>query len=75
MTQGEVTSLRNEIRELTKSFHDYVEKDEAWKVRAEPVVKAFENTSWLWKLFIGLIKTIGLLIPIGGVLFTIRKYL
>lgn len=42
-------------------FNKYVEADMAWKKRAEPVITTFENSSWAFKVFIGLLKILGLL--------------
>lgn len=75
MTNSEVQTLREEIRELTGTLNRYIEADEAWKVRAEPVVKAFENSSWLFKLFITFLKTIGLMGGAGAILFSITKFI
>lgn len=75
MTQSEVQTLRQEIRDLSDSFRMYVQADEEWKVRAEPVIKAFENTSWLLKILIAFLKVVGLLIPVGGAIMGIKKFL
>lgn len=68
----EVIDLINSLRtDLT----NYVNLDMAWKVRAEPVVKAFENTSWLWKLFIGTLKVLGLIGSAGAVIYAAKGIL
>lgn len=69
------TVVNGKIDKIDRKLDLYIVDDTAWKVRAEPVVKAFENTSWLWKIFIGALKTIGLLIPVGGALVAIKKFL
>lgn len=66
-------SVNGHIRELRQEFNEYVTDDLAWKERAEPVVKAFENTSWLFKLFVGALKLLGLMGTAGGV-FTAIYY-
>lgn len=75
MTNSEVQVLREEIAELTRTLSAYIEADDAWKVRAEPVVKAFENSSWLFKLFITFLKTIGLLGGAGAVIYSASRFI
>lgn len=75
MTQNEVQQLRAEVAKVNQTLLAYIEADEAWKVRAEPVVKAFENTSWLFRVAIQILKVVGLLLPIGGVAIAIKKFL
>ncbi len=59
--------VNGKIDKLTLKVDDYIKEDGEWKVRAEPVVKAFENGSWLWKLFIATLKFFGLVsVGIGG---------
>ncbi len=73
MTQSEVQILREEIRELTETLSRYIEADEAWKVRAEPVVKAFENSSWLFKLFVAFLKVVGLIGGASAVVYSVYR--
>lgn len=75
MTNSEIQNLHRQIEKLTATLTQYIEADEAWKVRAEPVVKAFENSSWLFKLFITFLKTIGLMGGAGAILFSITKFI
>lgn len=59
--------VNGKIDKIGQKLDDYIKDDEKWKVRAEPVVKAFENTSWLFKVFIGFLKVMGLVgVGIGG---------
>jgi hypothetical protein len=62
-----------------KDFNDYVKGDTDWKIRAEPVVKAFENTSWALKIFIGLVKFLGVcaaaLTAMSGLYLAFHKYM
>lgn len=46
---------------MQKSFDDYVISDDKWKVRAEPVVVAFERTTWLSSVVVQILKMLGLL--------------
>lgn len=39
----------------------YIKDDTEWKIRAEPVIKAYENTNWLGGLLIKFLKFMGLL--------------
>ena len=75
MTQNEVQQLRSEVAKVNDTLLKYIEADEAWKVRAEPVVKAFENTSWLFRIAIAVLKFVGLLIPMGAIALTLKKFL
>ena len=75
MTQNEVQQLRNEVAKVNDTLLEYIKADEAWKVRAEPVVKAFENTSWLFKVFVAVLKFLGLMLPFAGVAIAMKKYL
>ncbi len=75
MTNSEVQVLRQEIAELTETLSRYIEADDAWKVRAEPVVKAFENSSWLFKLFITFLKTIGLMGGAGAIIYSATRFI
>lgn len=74
MTQTEVQQLREEIKKVNDTLTKYIAEDMEWKVRAEPVVKAFENTSWLLKLTVGVLKFLGLLLPILGFVTLVKKY-
>ena len=40
---------------------EWKENREKWEKRAEPVVKAFENTSWLSSVFVQSLKLLGML--------------
>lgn len=53
--------VNGKIDAINLKLTNYIHDDETWKVRAEPVVKAFENTSWLWRAFLGTLKFLGLL--------------
>ncbi len=75
MTNSEIQNLHKKIEKLTETLTSYIEADEAWKVRAEPVVKAFENSSWLFKLFITFLKTIGLMGGAGAILYSATKFI
>lgn len=89
MTNGQLVQFKEEIKEhleevvkqtvngkidaIQKRLDDYIKADEAWKVRAEPVVKAFENTNWLFKLFVGLLKVIAAVGAAGTAFFFIKE--
>lgn len=75
MTTSEVQVLRGEIKKLTETLGRYIESDEAWKVRAEPVVKAFENTSWLFRIVITLLKVLALITAAAGIITLVKKEL
>lgn len=82
MTHSEVQFLREEIKELTQTLANYIKSDEAWKEadgvwksRAEPAVKAFENTNWLFKLFVSFLKLVAMLGSAGGAYILLSKYL
>lgn len=62
------TVVNGKIDNIAKKLDTYITDDDEWKRRAEPVVKAFENTSWLFQLFIGTLKILGLL---GGAVVAI----
>lgn len=60
-------TVNGKIDKLHRKLDDYIADDTEWKVRAEPVVKAFENTSWMWRAFIGTLKFLGIVsVGIGG---------
>lgn len=76
------THVNHKIFDLSKIVVDhnkmvdtYIKEDTAWKVRAEPVVKAFENTSWLGALVIKFLKLIGLLGVALGAYLAIKNFL
>lgn len=50
------STVNGKIEKIDARLENYIASDEAWKTRAEPVVRAFENTSWLMKLMVGLLK-------------------
>lgn len=62
------TTVNGKIDGVSKKLGDYVTADELWKLRAEPVVRAFENTSWLFKVFLWVLKFLGLLGVAAGAL-------
>lgn len=74
----ETKALLKEIRDMNKkledhirAFEQYVEEDIQWKeqevARNQPVVEAFNNTSWLFRLFVATLKVVGLIGTAGGV--------
>lgn len=67
-----VDPLQRKLDDHMRDFRTYVQEDIDWKedevARNKPVVDAFNNTSWLFKLFISALKTVGLLGTAGGVL-------
>ena len=75
MTNSEIQNLHRQIEKLTTTLTAYIEADEAWKVRAEPVVKAFENSSWLFKLFITFLKTVGLMGGAGAIIYSATRFI
>ena len=58
--------VNGKINDLSTKINNYIIADTAWKVRAEPVIKAFENTNWLWRLFVSVLKFTALLGAAGG---------
>lgn len=67
--------VNGKIDNISQKLGDYVKADEEWKQRAEPFVKAFENTSWLFKLTIGTLKLLGLLGVSIAAIVTIKNFL
>lgn len=57
-----------------KDWNEYVLADLEWKQTMEPVRKAFQNTSWLFSIFIGALKIIGLLGTAGAAILFIRSF-
>ena len=53
--------VNGKIDKLDQKLDNYIKDDTAWKVRAEPAVKVFENTTWLGSLIIKFLKVLGLL--------------
>lgn len=56
-------TVNGQIKKVENKLDDYVTKDEAWKVRAEPVVVAFENSKWSLKVIVAVVKFLALLSP------------
>lgn len=75
MTHDQTQILINQLADLQKDFQQYVKEDIEWKKRAEPVIRAFENTSWLLKITVGVMKFLGLLLPFGAVGIAFKKYI
>lgn len=67
--------VNGQIRNIDTTLKNYIKEDTAWKETMEPVRKAFNNTSWLWNIFIGFLKTIGLLGTAGAAILLIRSFL
>jgi len=65
---GKILSLHNKV-------DAYIKEDNEWKLRAEPVVKAFENTSWLSSLIVQILKLLGLLGASVVAYMTIKEFL
>lgn len=72
---GKIDRLNTKLDTHIDGFNRYVKDDMEWKETVEPVVKAFENTSWLWKLFIGILKFLGLVSVGIGAWMTIKQIL
>jgi len=53
--------VNGKITSISQKLDDYVISDLKWKERAEPVVVAFERTTWLSSVIIQVLKTLGLL--------------
>lgn len=68
-------TVNGKIDEIDRKIDLYIKEDTAWKVRAEPVVKAFENTNWLFKLFVSTLKFVALVGGAGGAYVAITKLL
>lgn len=80
--EGIEVHVNGKIKNLTKMVGDhnimvdaYIKEDTAWKERAEPVVKAFENTTWLGALLIKILKILGLLGVALGAYLAIKNFL
>lgn len=54
-------NVNGKIIKLTEKLDLYIQEDNSWKERAEPVVKAFENTTWLSSIVVQTLKMLGLL--------------
>ena len=50
------TVVNGKIDILSSKLDDYIVEDTAWKDRAEPLVKAYENSNWLWKIILNIMK-------------------
>lgn len=66
--------VNGKIDGLRLDFTKYVVEDKAWKVEEEarnaPVVAAFENTNWLFRIVISLLKFAAVLgAGIGAVIY------
>lgn len=61
-------TINGKIDALNKKVDAYIVEDNAWKVRAEPAVNAFQNGTFLFKTGVSVAKFVGFL---GGVLLTI----
>lgn len=53
----------------------YIKEDTAWKGRAEPMLKAYENGNWLWGVIVKLLKFFGLLGTAVGAYLLIKDAL
>ena len=53
--------VNGRIASISQKLDDYIISDLKWKERAEPVVVAFERTTWLSSIVIQVLKMLGLL--------------
>jgi len=50
------TVVNGKIDGLNLKLDNYIDNDMAWKERAEPLVIAYENTTWLSKIVLNIMK-------------------
>ena len=65
--------VNGKIDGLRDDFQDYVRGDEAWKVRAEPMVVAYTNARWSFKVFISLLKVLAAVGGAVGAVYSMYK--
>lgn len=68
------TVVNGGIRGIKKNLDDYIEEDKKWKIRAEPLVVAFESSKWGFKVLVAFLKFFGLLVPFYGGYLLIKSY-
>lgn len=64
--------VNGKIDRLNLKLDNYIDNDMAWKERAEPLIKAYENTGWLWKIVLKVLKFIVLLGAAMGAYIVIK---
>ncbi len=68
------TYVNGGIRGIKTDLAKYVEEDEKWKRRAEPLVVAFEGSKWGFGVLIAILKFFGLLVPFYGGYLLIKNF-
>jgi hypothetical protein len=68
-----VKTVNGKIDQLNLKLDNYIDNDMAWKDRAEPLVKAYENSSWLWKIVLNVMKFVVLVGAVIGAWLIIKK--
>src|SRR3990167_9701029 len=70
--------VNGNISDMKKQINDYIKSDDVWKVRAEPALKACENTTlvgnFLRRLTIGLLKFLVLIGASVGAWIAIKEF-
>lgn len=67
-------TVNRKIDALSFKLEQYVKDDDAWKQRAEPLVRAYESTSWLVQSLLAILKFLGLLAVGIGAWATVRQF-
>lgn len=67
-------TVNGQITKLQENFDEYVKEDMKWKERAEPMIKTYEHSNWLLKMFVGFLKVIGLIGGAAGAIIAINKF-
>lgn len=68
------TVVNGGIRGIRKQLDDYIEEDKKWKLRAEPLVVAFEGSKWGFRAIVAVLKFVGLLVPFYGGYLLLKNF-